>query len=190
MRYSIEVANCLPAHEIEDAEEFINNVYATPPQRAEPKELLDVELIGYTTIIGGGLFICDLDMLWMSRRYSGGFSERNQIADSREGDAPGFCIGVALCLELQGIIPEKGVELPIYGEYKGNFLQRVIIENSPTGGTEVFSRLKTRQIQELGEAVRLEAAGDEGAETLLERLRTDLGDNFDLAYDALQHLMG
>ncbi|MDY6784809.1 MAG: hypothetical protein SW833_20075 [Cyanobacteriota bacterium] len=67
-------------------------------------------------------------------------------------------------------------------------LQRLLDDALVGNVTDVLARLNTRQIQELEEAVRLEAAGDEGAEALLEVLQAELGDDFEPAYNALQRV--
>jgi hypothetical protein len=90
-------------------------------------ELLSRKLFGYVTTNGGIIIICsgDPDFLYLCRKEGGWCDKKHQIIVSGESEEnKGF--RVAVMFHIPEEIQDR--EFPVYGEYEGDFLKRIVIE--------------------------------------------------------------
>jgi hypothetical protein len=119
----IEIHQWVETLEIEEGEEeqYINpQIEETNWQ--ETTQALSRKFFGYTTAIGGGILICDMDFVRMCQNYHDNINA--QIIVPVIDSVKGFRAGVV------ADIPEdlRDREFPVYGEYEGDTLKRITIE--------------------------------------------------------------
>ena len=119
----IEINQWVETLEIEEGEEeqYLNS-QREGSNWQEITEQLSRKLFGYTTAIGGGILICDMDFVRMCRNYHDHMSD--QIIVPTIDSVKGYRAGVMV------YIPEElqDREFPVYGEYEGDLLKRIAIE--------------------------------------------------------------
>jgi hypothetical protein len=104
-------------------EKFPTQVFELPKSKELPRK----RLFGYCTATGGGILICENDWLKVRACYKNFYflDYGTQVTQPDEGeDMPGFRVGVFFA------VPEElqDREFPVYGEYEGDFLKRIVIE--------------------------------------------------------------
>lgn len=122
----IELDEWIQSLEIPDEdEEYEKVLYQTFPvevvDASKATGRLPRKLFGHVTAIEGGIFICETSFLYPFRKDSDFSEERNQVVVSGN---PCYRGGIRFYL------PEelKDKEFPVFGEYEGDFLKRIVIE--------------------------------------------------------------
>jgi hypothetical protein len=135
----IDVAAWIPSEEVSlaaynfklEQEDELGVAYTLyPPGLPEVWELspdqpvLRRQFFGYVTALGGGIVVCDSDLIWLVDDQHDGCTFNQIICSAEADDAPGGRIGVMAYLPAE--FQDK--EFPVYGEYDGENLQHIIVE--------------------------------------------------------------
>ncbi|HBE20726.1 MAG TPA: hypothetical protein DEG17_10585 [Cyanobacteria bacterium UBA11149] len=119
----VDIEGWIPRLEIVD-EEPQPTVQTEEFDWIETRNHLTRKLFGYVSATGGGILICNMDLVRLCRNYHNCLSDDNEIIAPPEGESPGFRTGVV------AHIPEElqDREFPVYGEYEGDLLKRITVE--------------------------------------------------------------